>query len=148
DKGEKESFGFFEVMVAIPPNREIVSMQIVSTRDSLRVFGGFRRSAPPRIAIVDPRPGDRLGTRTTVKWEVTDPDTPLGDLLFQVAYSPNGGTNWVPIGVDIKGNSFTFNSDEIQNSRENGVIRVYVSDGLNTAFADVTKLVTTAARYQ
>ena len=148
DRGDKESFGFFEVMVAIPPNREIVGVQIASTKNPNRIFGGFQRSAPPRITIVEPQSGARLGSRTTVKWEVTDPDTPLGDLLFQVAYSPNGGTNWVPIGVDIKGNSFTFNSDEIQNSKESGVIRVYVSDGVNTAFADVTKLVTTAARYQ
>ncbi|MDQ3682863.1 MAG: hypothetical protein M3352_07305, partial [Bacteroidota bacterium] len=135
--------GFFEVMVPIAPNREIISLQIFSNKDSNRVLGEFKRSAPPRIRIVSPLAGSNLGNKTTVKWEVNDPDTPLGDLLFQVAYSPNGGRNWVPLGVDIKGTDFTFNSNEIQASQENGIIRVFVSDGLNTAFADVTKLVTT-----
>ena len=148
DAGKKEQYGFFEVMVAIPANREIVSLEIVDARNPQRVFGGFRRSAPPRIRILDPVDGAQLGNRTTVKWEATDPDTPLGDLLFQAAYSPDGGRSWVPIGVDIKGTSFTFNSDEIQASRENGIIRVFVSDALNTAFDDVTKLVTTAALYK
>jgi hypothetical protein len=148
DAGKKEEFGFFETMVAIPANREIAGLQIVDTKNPQKIFGQFKRSAPPRIVIVDPRTGGRLEKRTTIKWEARDPDTPLGDLLFQVAYSPNGGTNWVPIGVDIKGSSFTFDSNEIQASKENGIIRVYVSDGLNTAFADVTKLVTTAAMYK
>jgi hypothetical protein len=148
DANKKEQFGFFEVMVAIPANREIVGLQILDSKNPQRVFGGFKRSAPPKITILEPGTGAKIDKRTTIKWEATDPDTPLGDLLFQAAYSPDGGRNWVPIGVDIKGTSFTFDSNEIQASKENGIIRVYVSDGLNTAFADVTKLVTTAAIYK
>ncbi len=148
DKKNDDIFGFFEVMVPLQPNREIVSLQILDSKDTKRVYGQFVKSAPPKIRILDPVTGAKIDKRTTVKWDATDTDTPLGNLLFQVAYSPNGGRNWVPVGVDIKGTSFTFNSDEIQASKENGIIRVFVSDGLNTAFADVTKLVTTAAIYQ
>ncbi|MCI0692305.1 hypothetical protein L0337_09915 [candidate division KSB1 bacterium] len=68
-------------------------------------------------------------------------------MLYQLAFSPDAGRSWVPIGVDVKRTSFTFNSTEIPRSQGNGVIRVFVSDGLNTAFADVSGLTTTAAKY-
>ena len=57
--------------------------------------------------------------------------------------------SWVPIAVDVPGSerSIVFNSTEIQQSKGNGVIRVYVSDGLNTEYADVTKLTPKAAKY-
>jgi hypothetical protein len=67
--------------------------------------------------------------------------------MYQLAYSPNGGRNWVPIGVGIRATSFTFNSAEVQRSEGSGAIRVFVSDGLNTAFADVTGLTPAAAKY-
>ena len=78
-----------------------------------------------------------------------EPDTPLDQLFLQVAYSPDGGQNWVPIAVDVNGTEkgITLNSTMIQQSKENGVIRVFVSDGLNTAFADVQRLTTSAAKY-
>jgi hypothetical protein len=71
----------------------------------------------------------------------------LDDLQFQVAYSPDGGESWVPLAVDVRGTGVTVNTTEIQESRGNGIIRVFVSDGLNTAFADVEELTTSAAQY-
>jgi hypothetical protein len=55
----------------------------------------------------------------------------------------------VPVAVDIKGTEtgVTFDSTQIQQSKENGVIRVFVSDGLSTVFAEVTNLSATAAIY-
>ncbi len=44
-------------------------------------------------------------------------------------------------------NSITFNSTEIQQSLGNGLIRVFVSDGLNTAFADVSELTPLDAQF-
>jgi hypothetical protein len=51
--------------------------------------------------------------------------------------------------VDVPGTakSLVVDTTEIQQSRGNGVIRVFVSDGLNTAFADVTNLSTVFALY-
>ncbi|HLF74374.1 MAG TPA: hypothetical protein VI524_08515, partial [Anaerolineales bacterium] len=144
----KELTGFFEVMVPVSPNLEVVSIRITDAAGE-QVFGELKSSQPPEIVIVAPEPGAQLGEQTEVAWEVQDPDTPLEELLYQVAYSPNGGENWVPIAVDVNGteNGITFDSTQIQESRENGVIRVFVSDGLNTAFADVDGLTTTAAQY-
>lgn len=147
-KPEQEVNGFFEVMVPVVPNREIATLRITDVGGG-REFGTLRRSAPPTIRIIAPRERAQLGEKTEVTWEVSDPDTPLDQLLLQVAYSPNGARNWVPIAVDVRGTEkgITFDSTQIQQSRENGVIRVFVSDGLNTAFADVGILTAAAAKF-
>jgi hypothetical protein len=148
EREEQERPGFFEVMVAVDPGREIVRVRIIE-RVSGRELGGFEKSEPPSLQIVAPGEGDQLGERTEVAWDVSDPDTPLEEIFLQIAYSPNGGDSWVPIGVDIPGtvNSLPFDSTQIQKSDGRGVLRVFVSDGLTTIFKDVTGLNPTAAKY-
>ena len=138
--------GFFEVMVPVNPDREIVSVRITDNRGR-REYGAFKRSRPPQVRIISPANGERLGQKTRVVWDARDPDTPVNQLVFQVAYSPNGGSTWVPVAVDVQGKEATFDSTQVQRSRGNGMIRVFVSDGLNTAFADVGKLTTLYAKY-
>jgi len=148
-KGEEhEQPGFFEVMVAVDPARAIDSVRILD-RTRQQVFGELKRSEPPTIEIVNPLQGDKLGDKTDVAWKVTDADTPADQLLLQVAYSPNGGESWVPIAVDVPGSasSVSFDSTQIQKSDGRGVIRVFVSDGTSTAFADVTSLTPSAATF-
>ncbi|MDQ6651243.1 MAG: hypothetical protein M3Y84_00695, partial [Acidobacteriota bacterium] len=149
DSGRKRGpiRGFFEIMVPISPTREIASIRITD-REGRRNFGAFKRSQPPRIRIVAPTTRAKLGEKTQVVWDARDPDTPQNQLVFQVAYSPNGGRSWVPVAVDVQGREATFDSTEIQRSKGNGVIRVFVSDGTNTAFADVTNLTTLTAKYK
>ncbi len=146
DDAQQEVHGFFEVMVAVSPNREANRVRILST-DGQRMFGEFRRTQPPTIRIISPEAGTRLGDSTRVAWEANDPDTPKDELMFQLAYSPDAGRGFVPIGVDVRGASFVFSSKEIQRSESNGVIRVFVSDGLNTAFAEVRGLRAVNAQY-
>lgn len=136
---EQERPGFFEVMVPVLPEREINMVRITDAA-GLRVFGVRTRSAPPQIRILVPQAGTPLGARSTVIWETADPDTPQNQLVYQVAYSPNNGQSFVPLAVDVQGNSATFDTDAIQRSQGTGLIRVFVSDGLNTAFADVSGL--------
>jgi hypothetical protein len=146
-KEGREIQGFFEVMVPVPANREIVSVRITDL-DGRKEFGVQKHSKPPTVRIVSPQPGAQLGEKTEVVWEATDSDTRPDQLMFQVAYSYDGGRSWVPVAVDVRGKSATFDSTEIPMSDGNGVIRVFVSDGLNTAFAQVEKLTTSAAKYK
>jgi hypothetical protein len=147
DAGNTQN-GFFEVMVPIAARREAASLRITNAQ-GWRDYGGFKRSKPREIEIIEPKPGAELGKETKVAWKVSDLDTPSEQLMYQLAYSANGGRSWVPIAVDVPGSerSIVFNSTEIQQSKGNGVIRVYVSDGLNTEYADVTKLTPKAAKY-
>ena len=150
DSGEvgEQQVGFFEVMLAVPPDLEIVSARI-SDAGGERELGGFQISEPPEIIIVAPQEGAELEEKTEVAWETRDPDTAESNLMYQVAYSPDGGLSWVPIAVDVPGTErgIVFNSTEIQASQGKGVIRVFMSDGLNTEFADVSNLTTLAAKY-
>jgi hypothetical protein len=147
-KEETLPYGFFELMVAVPTERDVASLRI-TTAGGWRDYAVVKPSKPPEITIVAPKEREQLGSKTTVAWKVEDPDTPTDQLLYQIAYSPNGGRSWVPVAVDIPGTSksIIFDSTEIQKSKGEGVIRVFVSDGLNTAFADVSKLTPIAAKY-
>jgi hypothetical protein len=133
--------GFFEVMVAVPPESEVASLRIADATGRTE-FASLKRTTPPQVRVVSPAAGAKLGERTEVVWDVQD-TTPPGQRLFQVAYSPDGGRSFVPVAVDVPGSqrSVTFDSTQIQKS-QNGLIRVFVSNGLNTAFADVGKLTT------
>lgn len=138
--------GFFEVVVAIPPDVEIASIQIVD--GSGGNYGSLRRSEPPVLTVLSPSPGDELGEQTLITWEISDPDTPLDDLLYQIAYSPDGGRSWVPLAVDVPGSltEISVDTQQIQQS-VNGVIAVFVSDGTNTTSFEVPGLTTLAAIY-
>lgn len=142
------TLGFFEVMLPVAPNREVVSLEI---RDADgRRLGGFEASDPPRLEIQSPQPGAELGDRTEVTWDLVDADTPLEQIQLQLAYSPDGGETWVPIGVDVPGNEsrFTFDSSQIPNSDGVGVIRVFASDGLSTVFEDVANLTVSGNEFE
>ena len=137
--------GAFTATVAVQGQIALVRVRARRTRNVLGTLRGSGEA--PRIAVVAPRPQAKLGPRTLVRWRISDPDTPRSRLRFQIAYSPNGGTDFVPVGVDVRGTSFAFDSRQIQRSRGRGLLRVFVSDGVNTAFADVGRLTTAAARF-
>jgi hypothetical protein len=90
----------------------------------------------------DRRRDNREGESTEMRWAIGDPDTADSHLRVEAAYSDDGGRSWVPLGVDIPGTdrAFTFGSSQLPESDGEGVIRVFVSDGVNTAFDDVTGL--------
>ena len=135
---EEEKPGFFEVM--IPLSNEVALLDITNV-NGVRV-GGFDRSQPPTIQIVSPLPGATIGRGTKVVWAANDPDTPLSQLLFEVAYSPDNGQSFVPVAVDQTGNGATFDATQVARGQGTGLIRIFVSDGLNTTFADVAGLST------
>ena len=145
DRSESRRRGFFEVMV--PISTQVRSISILDRKTDRIITRRGRSARPPEIQIVSPRPDSELGERTTIKWQATDPDTPRNRLQYQIAYSPDGGNSFVPLGVKLRGSSFTFDSTQIQRSPGEGLIRVFVSDGLNTSFADVTGLTPTAAQF-
>jgi hypothetical protein len=133
---EREVPGPFEVM--IPVTGEVKAVQIFDITGQ-RVFGGFERPAtPPSIQIISPLGGTMLDNIAKVAWNVTG-GSPR---MFQVAYSLDGGVNFVPIGVNLTTTTFEFDATTIPESLGDGLIRVFASDGINTSFADVRGLST------
>jgi hypothetical protein len=140
-RAEIDAFGSFSVMVAAPA--DIRSLRI-RTRKGRKPLATMRRTKlAPRIAIVRPKAKAKLGKRVALRWRASDGDTDRADLRFQVAYSTNDGRSFVPVGVGIAGSSFAFDARQVRRARGTGLIRVFVSDGLNTSFADVRGLTNT-----
>lgn len=74
-----------------------------------------------------------LQGETTLAWEGADPD---GDVLtYSVQYSPDGGQTLVAVAVNETGNQFTVDANSLPAS-PNGLLRLIVTDGLNTTTVD------------
>jgi hypothetical protein len=133
-----ERRGFFEVIVPLSGQ---VSSIAITNRSGRQTFETRRRpKLAPSIRIVTPKPGARLGAKTRVTWTVKAGSVAVSRLRYQAAYSPDNGRTFVPIGVDLRKTSLTFDSTAIQRSSKRGLIRIFVSDGLNTAYDDVDEL--------
>lgn len=145
-QGPETEFGAFQVGVPVDPEARIVLMEIYNGQ---QLMSSMKGSEAPRIEILSPRPGEALGETTILELQIDDPDTDPSKMMINAAYSPDGGESWVPIAVQVPGDTkeLEVNTTEIQQSDSNGVIRVFVSDGLNTAWADVEELKPEAAIY-
>lgn len=143
----EDDFGFFAVRLAVPANEELARV-VLLRRDDGTILGELERSSAPRIQIIEPRAGERLGGRVTVRFDVEDPDTALDQIRVQLAYSSDGGTQWVPVAVNLTASdgSAAFDAEEVVGSNAVGVIRAIASDGLNTAFDDVGDLTVEGGR--
>jgi hypothetical protein len=140
--GTNDAYGFFEVMVPVSPALEASLVRITPVSNT-NEFGRLTRSqTPPQLQILAPVQGQQLGAQTSVRFSVIDPDTPPVNRQYQIAYSPDNGSSWVPIGVDIPGTAtnIVFDSTAIPFSQGGGVLRIFASDGLNTSFVDVRGL--------
>jgi len=88
-------------------------------------------SNPPSVNVTFPNGGEILlsGDNHTITWEAFDLD---GDMLtYTVAYSQDGGENWVPLALDISGNSYNWNTKSLPTGT-NYMVKVMANDGINT----------------
>ncbi|MDQ3698220.1 MAG: hypothetical protein M3373_09370 [Gemmatimonadota bacterium] len=131
-------FGFFTVRVRIPADREANVVRI--RRVSGEVLREMRRTRPPTLSLGEVSTGAVLDSIVELTFTVADPDTPLGDVRVQFAYSADAGATWVPIAVNVPGTEtrVSFDAAQIQNTAGNslGVLRAFASDGLNTVMAE------------
>jgi hypothetical protein len=134
---DRPAFGAFNVMV--PAIGDVASVRIVQRRKKQTLVAIKPSRRPPKLTITSPKPKAKLTKRTTIRWKASDGDTARTKLRYQLAYSLNGGSSFVPLGVDVSDSSLTFDATQVRKSK-NALIRVFVSDGLNTAFADVGSL--------
>jgi hypothetical protein len=85
----------------------------------------------PVVNVTSPNGGEiyTQGENITVTWQSLDSDG--GNLTHAVLISENGGTEWLPLGLGISGNEFTFSANSEMISDEVR-FRVIASDGINT----------------
>lgn len=133
--------GHFAVRVPLGENLRATLLRIVDSADPTVEFGRIEGALSPPVLTVDlPNSGDLLSGEVTVEW-TADPGG--ADLLYQVAYSHDGGQSFVPVGVNLTETTVTFDTSDVPSSAGEGLIRVFVSNGLDTTFEDVDQLTIT-----
>jgi hypothetical protein len=112
---------------------------VVVSADGHELTRRSRSAHAPTAAILNPRPGSRVGgsNTTLVHWRAHDAD---GDpLLSTVDYSIDGGSHWKVLAGDLTGTSVRVPSRALAASR-NGTLRIRVSDGFDVATATSGRL--------
>jgi hypothetical protein len=86
---------------------------------------------PPSVTVLSPNGGEVFsGDEIAVSWTASDPD---GDpLTFNVQYSPDNGATWGMVAQNLTGTSATLDATNFAAGNQ-GRVRVWVSDGINTA---------------
>ena len=86
---------------------------------------------PPRVQVLFPNGGENIKTESvTVEWKGSDLD---GDqLTYNVEYRSDGGATWQTLVVDWPNTTLAIERKFLAGTN-NGLIRVQVSDGFNTA---------------
>lgn len=85
----------------------------------------------PTVQITSPGTGTLSGD-VTINWTGSEPSgTPL---TYDIYYSPDGGTTWLPIAVDLTQESYDWDTSTEPGTRD-GEIEVVASDGVNQGSA-------------
>jgi hypothetical protein len=107
--------------------------RLVVRRDGV-VLGSFTSGpATPEVAIVAPGDGVLLdGQRSVVRWTGSDPDG--DDLVYAVAYSPDDGSRWETVAVDLVAEEMDIDLFTLPPS-DAARLKVVASDGIRTATA-------------
>ncbi|NJK79136.1 MAG: hypothetical protein HC876_05830 [Chloroflexaceae bacterium] len=96
---------------------------------------------PPTVTVTSPNGGETVTDALQVEWTASDAD---GDpLTFNVQYSTDAGQTWEMVTQNITGNSVEIDGLNLPASNE-ALVRVWASDGINTAF-DASDAVFTVA---
>jgi uncharacterized repeat protein (TIGR01451 family) len=123
-------------VVANPSFSEVIPVQagaaaIVLKNASAIELGRITLSgAPPLVAITAPAAGFIGSTRQSISWTVSGATAFYSVLL----YSADNGTTWEPIGNSQNNTSMVVDFAQMPGST-NALIRVLVSDGVNTGSA-------------
>ena len=104
--------------------------KVTVSKDRLAVITVSPTNSSPQVNITYPNGEEVLDGVQTITWDGYDDD---GDLLrYDLLYSPDGGLSWLPLAIQQRDTSFSFQTNQVPPST-NGLIRVIASDGFNTA---------------
>lgn len=136
---EKELFGFFSVR--IPAKKGAVTEVRLRDTESSRIVARWTRApTAPELEVTSPISGDRIERNAVIEWKLKG--TERKDIVLQVVYSPDGGKTFYPIGINVTENRLKLDTRLLppKQRAEQGLIRIFASDGLNTVSAEISKL--------
>ncbi len=96
-------------------------------------LGGVEVSdGEPSVAVIAPEGGETLDGVFTIRWAGGHTDEPAPTLFYTVSYSHDDGQSWRPLASDIEATEWQWDTSN-EPGADQGLIRVSVSDGVNTA---------------
>lgn len=126
--------GYFSVVLPFPADVEVETVTIRTGNTILRTV--TRPAERPEIQIATPLRNAVIDKPTLIRWTVK---TAVKNLRFQLLYSPDGGESFRPVAVNLTELQRVFDPGRLSKT-SNGLLRVIVSDGLNTVYQDVELL--------
>jgi hypothetical protein len=94
-----------------------------------------RTANSPQVTVLSPLPGSTLNQGTVIEWQASDAD---GDELYaDVLYSPDNGASWTAVVVWQEDSQHRLDGQNLASASGTGVIRIVVTDGMNTSVAEV-----------
>ena len=122
----------FDVVMPFPP--ETTAFRITRSGVVLRIVPVSANA--PTVTVTAPTAGEILSGRVTITWQPDDSDA---DQLYHTIVYGDDEQDWVTLAGPITGTSYTADFSELAGS-ENGRIRVFASDGVNSAWGESTGL--------
>ncbi|MBK7782852.1 MAG: hypothetical protein IPJ58_19145 [Ardenticatenia bacterium] len=120
---------------AVPASSGMETIEIL--RNGSVISSRSKSANAPVISGVSPSSGSTISSLATVSWSMSDSDG--GSLTANVMYSPDQGGSWETIAKDLTGSPVTFDPSSVPTSN-NGTLRIEVSDGFRSTYADITNL--------
>jgi hypothetical protein len=120
---------FSELIPVMPGAAQIVILDPTSVQIGVLNLGG----ASPVVQIVAPTSATVLSGLQTISWTATNPNNRT--LTARVLYSANNGATWSQLDQVVGANSTLVNFDALPGGNASALVRVLVSDGINTGDA-------------
>lgn len=122
--------GFVELL-AFPSGAATVSL--MNTESSTLIDSRSASSQFPSVDFSAPAAGETLGVGSVIAWRGADGDG--DDLRYTIRYSPDGGSTWHVIALDIPGIEYTLPSINGLPGSTAGLLEIIANDGFNTGSA-------------
>ena len=128
DLSVHDGFPAFSFGESLPFSNDARSVALL--RDDTLLDEHLLGGSPPTVQLLAPVRGD-FGPGSAVRWLGHDLD---GDpLSFTIQYSPDGGTTWEVLALDIPGASFTLPPNVRLAGGDDARIRIVARDGSRSA---------------
>ena len=120
--------GVGQFIITVPSDPAITRARVLL---GLEIIGEVAASpSAPTVTVTFPNGGEVLDGEVMLNWSASDVD---GDQLSSIVqYSPDGGSSWTTLVVQWPHLSYVADFDMLPGTAS-GLIRVYVSDGFNSA---------------
>jgi hypothetical protein len=119
---------FAQVLPYHPDTARVLLRLGVTTLASIPVS-----PSAPQVTVTFPNGGEMLQGQQTIVWTASDGDG--DDLSYDVLFSSDGGSSWTAIALGLDQPSLVWDTDSEPGGQQ-GLIRVLVSDGVNTGQDD------------